>query len=166
MKDVVKLYSSTNDSDSSLLGMDSIIPITALVGVIMLGFGGVLLYRSRSDDILDENNDVSSKVENDHEKLLEENIKNWVFDLDNTLYKAECGLFDKVHILMGKFIEEKIGISSGEAQAMRSKYYHKYGTTLRGLMSEHNINPEEYYCSAMALSLTSNIPSGLKSNSL
>ena len=55
MKDVVKLYSSTSDSDSSLLGMDSIIPITALVGVIMLGFGGVLLYRSRSDDILDEN---------------------------------------------------------------------------------------------------------------
>ena len=55
MKDVVKLYSSTNDSDSSLLGMDSIIPITALVGVIMLGFGGVLLYRSRNDDVLDEN---------------------------------------------------------------------------------------------------------------
>ena len=39
-------------------------------------------------------------------------IKNWVFDLDNTLYKAECGLFDKVHILMGKFIEEKLGIDS------------------------------------------------------
>ena len=45
------------------------------------------------------------------------NITNWVFDLDNTLYKAECGLFDKVHILMGKFIEEKLNLNSGDAQA-------------------------------------------------
>ena len=72
------------------------------------------------------------------------NISNWVFDLDNTLYKAECGLFDKVHILMGRFIEEKLNLSSGEAQALRSKYYHQYGTTLRGLMIEHKINPDEY----------------------
>lgn len=55
MKDVVKLYSSTDNSNSGLLGMDSIIPITALVGIIMLGFGGVLLYRSRNNDILDDN---------------------------------------------------------------------------------------------------------------
>ena len=72
------------------------------------------------------------------------NISNWVFDLDNTLYKAECGLFDKVHILMGRFIEEKLSLSSGEAQALRSKYYNQYGTTLRGLMIEHKINPDEY----------------------
>jgi len=72
------------------------------------------------------------------------NISNWVFDLDNTLYKAECGLFDKVHILMGRFIEEKLNLSSGEAQALRSKYYHQYGTTLRGLMIEHKVNPDEY----------------------
>ena len=55
MKDVVKLYASNDNADAGLLGMDSIIPITALVGVIMLGFGGVLLYRSKSEDILDEN---------------------------------------------------------------------------------------------------------------
>ena len=72
------------------------------------------------------------------------NITNWVFDLDNTLYKAECGLFDKVHILMGKFIEEKLNLNSGDAQALRSKYYHQYGTTLRGLMIEHHVNPNEY----------------------
>ena len=55
MKDVVKLYSTSDDSNTGLLGMDSIIPITALVGIIMLGFGGVLLYRSRNNEILDEN---------------------------------------------------------------------------------------------------------------
>ena len=41
------------------------------------------------------------------------NVTNWVFDLDNTLYKAECGLFDKVHVLMGRYIEEKLGLASG-----------------------------------------------------
>jgi len=55
MKDVVKLFASNDNADAGLLGMNSIIPITALVGIIMLGFGGVLLYRSKSDDILDEN---------------------------------------------------------------------------------------------------------------
>ena len=55
MKDVVKLYASNDNTDAGLLGMDSIIPITALVGIIMLGFGGVLLYRSKSEDVLDEN---------------------------------------------------------------------------------------------------------------
>ena len=72
------------------------------------------------------------------------NVTNWVFDLDNTLYKAECGLFDKVHVLMGRYIEEKLGLASGEAQALRSKYYHQYGTTLRGLMMEHQIDPDDY----------------------
>jgi putative hydrolase of the HAD superfamily len=45
---------------------------------------------------------------------------------------------------MGKYIEEKIGLNSGEAQALRSKYYHQYGTTLRGLMMEHQIDPNDY----------------------
>ena len=42
--------------------MDSIIPITALVGIIMLSFGGILLYRTKTNDILDENvNVIDSK---------------------------------------------------------------------------------------------------------
>jgi len=62
MDDVVKLYSTSQNSDTGLLGMDVIIPITALVGVIMLGFGGVLLYRSRNgDDIEDNVNVIESK---------------------------------------------------------------------------------------------------------
>ena len=58
MDDVVKLYTTTKESDEGLLGMDSIIPITALIGIIMLSFGGVLLYRSK-----DENQfDISSNI--------------------------------------------------------------------------------------------------------
>ena len=55
MKDIVKLYTTTEDTDARLLGMDSIIPLTALVGIIMLSFGGILLYRSKTNGTLDEN---------------------------------------------------------------------------------------------------------------
>jgi len=62
MKDIVKLYTSNENADTGLLGMDSIIPITALVGIIMLGFGGVLLYRSKNEEVLEENvNLIESK---------------------------------------------------------------------------------------------------------
>ena len=55
MKDVVKLYSTNDDSETGILGMDSIIPLTAVVGIVMLAFGGVLLYQSKKNDALDEN---------------------------------------------------------------------------------------------------------------
>ena len=58
MDDVVKLYTTTQRSDEGLLGMDSIIPITALVGIIMLSFGGILLYRSKNEDKFDINTNI------------------------------------------------------------------------------------------------------------
>ena len=62
MDDVVKLYTNTQQTETGLLGMDSIIPITALIGFIMLSFGGVLLYRSKKDDSYNENvNALESK---------------------------------------------------------------------------------------------------------
>ena len=62
MDDVVKLYTTTQQSDEGLLGMDSIIPVTALIGMIMLGFGGVLLYRTRNEQTFDDNvNVIESK---------------------------------------------------------------------------------------------------------
>jgi hypothetical protein len=34
----------------------------------------------------------------------------WVFDLDNTLYKAECNLFAQVDQKMGEFIANFLGV--------------------------------------------------------
>ena len=63
MDEVAKLYSSNSGTtDDGLLGMDSIIPVTALIGILMLAFGGVLLYRSKNTDILEDNvNIIESK---------------------------------------------------------------------------------------------------------
>jgi len=71
-------------------------------------------------------------------------IKHWVFDLDNTLYPASSNLFSKIDVRMKKFIENKLDISPEEAYAIQKKYYFKYGTTLAGLMKNHNISPKEF----------------------
>ncbi len=73
-----------------------------------------------------------------------ENIKNWVFDLDNTLYPSRVDLFTQVDFKMGTFIEKMFNISYEEAKIKQKHFFKTYGTTLRGLMTEHDIEPYEY----------------------
>ena len=66
----------------------------------------------------------------------------WLFDLDNTLYSAETGIFDQVDQLMGKFISRHLNLEMPEAKKLQKEYFKEHGTTLRGLMDNHNIDPE------------------------
>ena len=75
---------------------------------------------------------------------LNNKIDTWVFDLDNTLYSADSGIFQQVHKLMGKFIVEHLNININEAKNIQRKYYKKHGTTLRGLMDNHGIDPDSF----------------------
>ncbi len=68
----------------------------------------------------------------------------WIFDLDNTLYPAECNLFAQVDKRMGEFIAGFLKISFEEARALQKDYYLDYGTTLAGLMNCHGIEPAEF----------------------
>ena len=61
-------------------------------------------------------------------------VEAWVFDLDNTLYPADCNLFAEIDRRMGTFIAERFGLPFATAQALRKRYYYEYGTTLAGLM--------------------------------
>ena len=72
------------------------------------------------------------------------NVKHWVFDLDNTLYPAHCNLFEQVDKKMAQFIARLFDISLSQAKKMQKYFFQKYGTTLRGLMTEHNISSSEY----------------------
>jgi FMN phosphatase YigB (HAD superfamily) len=67
-------------------------------------------------------------------------INTWLFDLDNTLYNAETHVFVKMSERMAGFITERLQISREESNLLRKYYWKKYGTTLRGLMEEHNID--------------------------
>jgi putative hydrolase of the HAD superfamily len=73
-----------------------------------------------------------------------EHVEAWVFDLDNTLYPADCNLFAEIDTRMGDFIAERFGVSHEEAQRMRKSYYYEYGTTLAGLMRLHDVCPNAF----------------------
>jgi putative hydrolase of the HAD superfamily len=68
----------------------------------------------------------------------------WVFDLDNTLYCASTNLFGQVDVRMKSFIADFLGIEPNEAFKIQKKYFRDYGTTLRGLMDLHDIDPKTF----------------------
>ena len=73
-----------------------------------------------------------------------EKVNTWIFDLDNTLYSADSGIFQQVHQLMGEFISKNLSMDISEAKKLQSKYYKQHGTTLRGLMDNHGIDPDHF----------------------
>ena len=73
-----------------------------------------------------------------------DNINTWIFDLDNTLYSADSGIFQQVHRLMGEFISKNLNMDLTEAKKLQSKYYKQHGTTLRGMIDNHGTNPDHF----------------------
>lgn len=71
-------------------------------------------------------------------------VDTWVFDLDNTLYPAECNLFAQVDQRMGSFIAEYLGVPFEYARHLQKSYYRQLGTTLSGLMQIHNLEPKPF----------------------
>ena len=71
-------------------------------------------------------------------------IDTWIFDLDNTLYSADSGIFQQVHQLMGKFIQKFLNIDLQKAKEIQKKYYKKHGTTLRGMMDNYGVDPDHF----------------------
>jgi putative hydrolase of the HAD superfamily len=71
-------------------------------------------------------------------------IETWIFDLDNTLYPASCRLFDRIHARMQGFIAERLELSPEAALAVQKSYFHRYGTTMRGLMTVNRVDPHEF----------------------
>ncbi len=71
-------------------------------------------------------------------------INTWVFDLDNTLYDAETHIFKLVADRMTGFVAEFLKVDTDEANRLRKHYYKTYGTTLRGLMTEHGLEPSDF----------------------
>ena len=68
----------------------------------------------------------------------------WIFDLDNTLYPAECNLFAQVDQRMGAFIAKFLDVPFDHARYLQKHYYRQYGTTLAGMMKVHDMNPQDF----------------------
>jgi putative hydrolase of the HAD superfamily len=73
-----------------------------------------------------------------------DHVEAWVFDLDNTLYPADCNLFAQIDRRMGEFIAQQLGLGLDEAQALRQTYYYEHGTTLAGLVRMHGVSPDAF----------------------
>ena len=71
-------------------------------------------------------------------------VDNWVFDLDNTLYSAKTELFLQVSDRITEFVAIALNVESGRAERLRREYFHKHGSTLRGMMINHATDPDHY----------------------
>jgi len=68
----------------------------------------------------------------------------WLFDLDNTLYPAVDNLFVQVSVRIRDFIAEHLEMDKEAAYRLQKEYFHQYGTSLRGLMVCHDVDPGPY----------------------
>jgi putative hydrolase of the HAD superfamily len=68
----------------------------------------------------------------------------WIFDLDNTLYPAECDLFAEVDRRMGEYVAQFLGVPFPYARHLQKSYYRQFGTTLSGMMKVHRMEPHGF----------------------
>src|SRR5258705_6304519 len=71
-------------------------------------------------------------------------IDTWVFDLDNTLYPHHVNLWQQVDVRIGEFVSAWLKVPPEEARRIQKDYYRRYGTTMRGMMTEHGVRADDY----------------------
>jgi putative hydrolase of the HAD superfamily len=72
-------------------------------------------------------------------------VRAWLFDLDNTLYPLESGLSVRASARITDYVEALTGLARDEAHALQKRYLADHGLTLRGLMTHHGVDPDEYH---------------------
>ena len=72
------------------------------------------------------------------------NIKNILFDCDGVLYQDLEAVFGQVSKKMTEYISKKLNIDLIKAKELQTNYFHKYNTSLNGLMIHHDIPPREF----------------------
>src|SRR3954471_22168285 len=71
-------------------------------------------------------------------------VETWVFDLDNTLYPHHLNLWQQVDDRIRSYIADFLQVSKDEAFRVQKDYYKRYGTSMRGIMTEHGMVPDAY----------------------
>lgn len=71
-------------------------------------------------------------------------IRTILFDLDDTLYPRQAGIMGQIGTLMLRYMRTRFDLSPEEAAELRTHYFQTYGTTMRGLQVNHQIDPDEF----------------------
>lgn len=85
-------------------------------------------------------------------------VQTWVFDLDHTLYPPSARLFELIEARMVTFVMHALGVDEGEANRLRKHYWQTHGTTLAGLMREHDLDPDPFLHDVHDISMDSLSP--------
>ncbi|MEC9342864.1 MAG: pyrimidine 5'-nucleotidase [Pseudomonadota bacterium] len=80
----------------------------------------------------------------EHATLDPADVTDWVFDLDNTLYPRHCDLFGQIDLRMTAYVSRLTGLPHDDARRLQKQLYRDHGTTLNGLMREHDVDPHHY----------------------
>ncbi len=71
-------------------------------------------------------------------------IRNWIFDLDNTLYPARANIAGQMDARITQYIADTLGLEWADARTLQKKFFHEKGTTLAGLIAHHGVDPHHY----------------------
>ncbi len=71
-------------------------------------------------------------------------VETWVFDLDNTLYPHDLNLWQQIDDRIRQFVADFLKVTKEDAFRLQKDYYRRYGTTMRGLMAEHGMKPDDF----------------------
>ncbi|MDR3466655.1 MAG: pyrimidine 5'-nucleotidase [Xanthobacteraceae bacterium] len=73
-----------------------------------------------------------------------DHLDTWVFDLDNTLYPHHLNLWQQVDARIRDFVADCLGVDKDEAFRIQKDYYRRFGTTMRGMMTEHGVRADDF----------------------
>lgn len=68
----------------------------------------------------------------------------FLIDLDETLYPKRAGVLERVDRRINDYLERRMGVPAAEVDVVRRRLRDAHGTTLRGLMLRHEIDPDDY----------------------
>jgi putative hydrolase of the HAD superfamily len=71
-------------------------------------------------------------------------VETWVFDLDNTLYPHHLNLWHQVDERIREYVADYLKVAREDAFRIQKDYYKRYGTTMRGMMAEHGMDPDAF----------------------
>jgi putative hydrolase of the HAD superfamily len=85
-------------------------------------------------------------------------IDNWIFDLDNTLYSGDTQFFSQIDKKITAYISNYLSLNAVDARHIQKQYLYEYGTSLSGLMHEHDMDPDDYLDYVHDIDVSSLVP--------
>lgn len=68
----------------------------------------------------------------------------WIFDLDDTLHNATAHVFPRINRAMTEYVQTHLNLSEADANALRHRYWQRYGATILGLIRHHGTDPAHF----------------------